>query len=93
MYAVLAGMSAALGVDDGSTTELSVQRAIPGGAWAWLEWALDDASLWNAWESGSNGQIDAAYVTLDAIWLYRAGSSSPVTLYLDDLTYLHGPVV
>lgn len=78
------GMSAAIGIDDSDGTERSISRAIPASTWTFLEWNLTDAAQWDAWVGG-NGAITASTVTLDAIWFYRAQTSYPVYLYVDDV--------
>lgn len=87
VYSGGTGMSAAVGIDDGSGTERSISRSIPANSWTFLEWDLDDSSQWNAWYGSSNGQINASSVTLDAIWFYRAQTSWDVNLYIDDVQY------
>lgn len=82
------GMSAAVSIDDGSGTEKSISRSIPTGQWVFLEWNLDDSSQWNPWVGSSNGQLDAANVTIDAIWFHRAQTSYDVYLNIDDVQYI-----
>jgi N-acetyl-anhydromuramyl-L-alanine amidase AmpD len=84
VYTSATGMSAALGIDDSDGTERSISRAIPVSTWTYLEWSLTDTAQWSAWVGG-NGAITASSVTLDAIWFYRAKTSYPVYLYVDDV--------
>lgn len=78
------GMSVSVGVDDSDGTERGVLRAIPAEQWTYVEWRLDDQSNWNAWVGG-NGAITSTSVTLDAVWFFRAQTSYPVNLYIDDV--------
>lgn len=86
VYSGGSGFSAALTVDDGSGTELSVKKSIPTTTWTYLEWKLDDAAQWENF-SGGNGTIDSSQVTLDAIMFYHANSSYSSYIYIDDVTY------
>lgn len=81
------GMSVGLSVDDSDGTERSTTRSVPANAWTYLEWALDDPAAWNAWVGG-DGDLNAATVRLDAVWLYRAQTSFDVNLYLDDVRFV-----
>ena len=85
VYSGGTGMSVAVGIDDSDGTERSTSRAIPANSWAYVEWSLSDAAQWTAWAGGSNGAITASSVKLDAIWFYRAQTSYPVNLYVDDV--------
>jgi N-acetyl-anhydromuramyl-L-alanine amidase AmpD len=78
------GMSVSVGVDDSDGTERGVLRPIPANQWTYVEWRLDDQLNWNAWVGG-NGAITSTSVTLDAIWFFRAQTSYPVNLYIDDV--------
>ncbi len=78
------GMSVGVTLDDSDGSERSVSRAIPAGKWTYVEWKLADAAQWNAWASG-NGAITASSVKLDAVWFYRAQTSYPVHLYVDNV--------
>ncbi|ATE70426.1 SpoIID/LytB domain-containing protein [Lysobacter capsici] len=89
IYTGASGLSASLSIDDSDGTERAIARTIPTGQWTYLEWALDDPAQWNAWAGASNGQIDAASVRLDAVWLLREQTSFDVNLYLDDVQIAH----
>lgn len=89
IYTGGSGLSASLSIDDSDGTERAIARAIPTGQWTYLEWALDDPAQWNAWAGASNGQIDAASVRLDALWLLREQTSFDVNVYLDDVQIAH----
>lgn len=89
VYTGASGLRASLSIDDSDGTERAIERAIPTGQWTYLEWALDDAAQWNAWAGASNGQIDAAGVRLDAVWLLREQTSFDVNVYLDDVQIAH----
>lgn len=78
------GMSVSVGIDDSDGTERGVLRSIPAEQWTWVQWRLDDQTNWNAWVGG-NGLITSTSVTLDAIWFFRAQTSYPVNLYIDDV--------
>lgn len=80
------GFSVGIGVDDGSATERSTLRSIAANTWTYVEWNLADANLWNAWVGG-NGSIDAASVTLDAIWFERAHTTYTVNAYIDEVQW------
>ena len=60
-------------------------RSVPANQWTYVEWSLTDAAQWNAWAGSANGAIDAASVTLDAIWIQRAQTSYDVNVYIDDV--------
>ena len=89
VYTGASGLSAALSIDDSDGTERSVARTLPVNQWTYLEWALDDPAQWNAWAGASNGQIDAAGVRLDAVWLLREQTSFEVNVYIDDVQIAH----
>ncbi|MGO1070285.1 SpoIID/LytB domain-containing protein [Lysobacter sp. CA199] len=89
VYTGASGLRASLSIDDSDGTERAVERAIPTGQWTYLEWALDDPAQWNAWAGASNGQIDAASVRLDAVWMLREQTSFDVNLYFDDVQIVH----
>jgi hypothetical protein len=62
-------IQASLLLDDGAGLEQSLQiDVIADGNWHLYEWDLDDANQWNNF-SGGNGQIDAASVTVDSLYL------------------------
>lgn len=79
------GMSVGITVDDGAGTERSIPVAIPANKWTYVAWNLNNAANFNAWAGSSNGSIDAATVTLDAIWFYRAQTSYNVQMYVDNV--------
>lgn len=85
VYASSGGVTVAASVDDSDGTERSVSKSIPSNVWTFVQWNLDDAAQWNAW-SGGDGTITSAS-TLDAIWFYHAGASTPITVYVDDVQY------
>lgn len=85
VYSGGSGMQLGVSIDDSDGTERSVLRSVPAGQWTYLSWSLDDANQWNAWAGGSNGRIDAATVTLDAVWMHRANTRYDVHLYVDDV--------
>ncbi|MDH5824842.1 SpoIID/LytB domain-containing protein [Luteimonas sp. RD2P54] len=91
VYSGGTGMRIGIGIDDADGTERSTSRAIASNQWTWLEWNLADPAQWNAWVGGSDGAIDGARVTLDAIWLYRAQTAYDVNVYLDDVQIREGP--
>lgn len=80
------GFSVGVGIDDGAATERSTLRAVAANTWTYVEWNLADANQWNAWVGG-NGTIDAANVTIDAIWLERAHTTFTVNAYLDEVQW------
>lgn len=86
IYVGGSGFNVGVGVDDGAATERSVLRSVPANTWTYVEWNLADAAQWNAWVGG-NGTIDAATVTLDAIWLERAHTTFTVNAYIDDVQW------
>lgn len=79
------GMRVGVSIDDNDGTERSVMRTLTAGQWTFVSWSLTDPAQWNAWAGGSDGQIDAATVRLDAIWFERAQTSYNVNLYLDEV--------
>ncbi|HWU51523.1 MAG TPA: peptidoglycan recognition family protein [Tahibacter sp.] len=86
IYVGGSGFNVGVGIDDGAATERSVLRSVPANTWTYVEWNLADAAQWNAWVGG-NGTIDAATVTLDAIWLERAHTTFTVNAYIDDVQW------
>ncbi|NZA25596.1 hypothetical protein H0E84_04310 [Luteimonas sp. SJ-92] len=88
VYSGGTGMRVGIGIDDADGTERSTARAIAANQWTWLEWDLADPSQWSAWVGGSNGAIDGASVTLDAIWLMRAQTAYDVNIYIDDVQFV-----
>lgn len=86
IYVGGSGFNVGVGVDDGAATERSVLRSVPANTWTYVEWNLADAAQWNAWVGG-NGTIDAATVTLDAIWLERAHTTFTVNAYIDEVQW------
>jgi N-acetyl-anhydromuramyl-L-alanine amidase AmpD len=86
IYVGGSGFNVGVGVDDGAATERSVLRSVPANTWTYVEWNLADAAQWNAWVGG-NGAIDAATVTLDAIWLERAHTTFTVNAYIDEVQW------
>ena len=78
------GMKMGVSIDDSDGTERSIARDIPAGKWTYVEWKLSDAAQWNAW-AGGNGAITASSVKLDALWFYRAQTSYPVHLSIDQV--------
>lgn len=86
VYVAGAGFSVGVGVDDGAATERSTLRSVAANTWTYVEWNLADANQWNAW-FGGNGAIDAANVTLDALWFERAHTTFNVNVYVDDVQW------
>lgn len=87
VFTSTSGISAALGMDDTDGTERSTKKTITANTWTFLEWKLDDQAQWDAW-SGGNGVLDnTTSLKLDAIWFFRANSSTSATIYVDDVTY------
>jgi hypothetical protein len=62
-------------------------RPVPANTWTWVEWNLADATAWDAWVGG-DGAVTAASVTLDAIWLARATSSTTANVHLDEVGWI-----
>ncbi|HSX62200.1 MAG TPA: peptidoglycan recognition family protein [Tahibacter sp.] len=86
VYVAGAGFSVGVGIDDGAATERSTLRSVAANTWTYVEWNLADANQWNAWVGG-NGAIDAANVTIDAIWLERAHTTYTVNAYIDEVQW------
>lgn len=86
VYVGGSGFTVGVGIDDGAATERSTLRSVAANTWTYVEWNLADANQWNAWVGG-NGAIDAANVTLDAIWLERAHTTFNVNAYIDDVQW------
>ena len=55
-------------------------------AWTYVEWDLSNAAHWNSWVGG-NGTINAANVTVDAIWLERAHTTYSVNVHIDEVQW------
>lgn len=86
VYVGGSGFSVGVGVDDGAATERSTLRAVAANTWTYVEWNLADAAQWDAWVGG-NGAIDAANVTLDAVWFERAHTTFTVNAYIDEVQW------
>lgn len=86
VYVAGSGFKVGVGIDDSDGTERSVMKAVAANTWTKVEWNLATASQWNAWVGG-NGTINAANVTLDAIWLERAHTTYTVNVYIDDVRW------
>jgi hypothetical protein len=86
VYVGGSGFTVGVGVDDGAATERSTLRTVAANTWTYVEWNLADANQWDAWVGG-NGAIDAANVTLDAIWLERAHTTFSVNAYIDEVQW------
>ncbi|TDR44153.1 N-acetylmuramoyl-L-alanine amidase [Tahibacter aquaticus] len=86
VYVGGSGFTVGVGIDDGAATERSTQKAVAANTWTYVEWNLADAGQWDAWVGG-NGSIDAASVTLDAIWLEHAHTTFTVNAYIDDVQW------
>ena len=88
------GISVRIGIDDpvgANTTALEQSTAksvIADNQWHLYQWNFEDASAWNAFAGGADGDIDAAsgFVTIDSIWLSGAGNAQ---IYLDNV--MHNP--
>lgn len=75
-------------LDDGDAHEQArLQPVAADGEWHLVEWNLDDPSLWESF-SGGDGQIDAAQVTVDSMYL-MSPTQKDVILYWDGL--MHSP--
>lgn len=88
VYPYSSGASVQLSIDDSDGTERSTARAVPGGKWTYVSWDLERDADWNAWAGNGNGRIDAATVTLDAIWLLRPNIGGGAN-FLFDQVQLH----
>lgn len=81
------GFSVGVGIDDSSDgTERSTQKAIAANTWTYVEWDLSNAANWNTWVGG-NGTINAANLTVDAIWLERAHTTYSVNVHIDEVQW------
>lgn len=89
VYTASSGVTVAALMDDSDGIEVSTSKAVTQNTWTFVEWALDDGNQWSAWYAG-NGSLTASTVTLDAIMIYRANSSSTVDVYIDDVQYKKG---
>lgn len=71
MRSTTPGLRLSLMLDDGTALErATIVPAISDGNWHLYEWNLADAASWDAFAgTGANGQIDAALVTIDSIWI------------------------
>lgn len=86
VYVAGSGFTVGVGIDDGSATERSTLRSVAANTWTYVEWNLADANQWNAWVGG-NGTIDAANVTIDAIWFEHAHTTYTVNAYIDEVQW------
>jgi len=77
------GLSVSIAVDDPSTGDRGIQKAIiSDDQWHKYEWFLEESDEWESWVGGGNGQIDGANITIDSIQLFGA---SDAQVYLDDI--------
>lgn len=81
-----------IAIDDpfGSNTSAlevgSWQEVVADGQWRLYQWNFEDASQWDAFAGGADGQINAATVSIDSIFFRGNGSAE---LFLD--TVSHNP--
>jgi autotransporter-associated beta strand protein len=86
-----AGITVRIGIDDpvGGNTALErgyAQSIIPDNQWHLYQWNLQNASHWDAYSGGADGDIDAASgkVSIDSIWFVGLGSAQ---IYLDNVSH------
>ena len=85
-------LRAAVLVDDGAALERSTRVPIIGdGQWHLYQWNFDDDTQWDGFAgTGPNGVIDAATVTLDAIYIDAVlagdGSDQDAVYFIDDVS-------
>lgn len=79
-------------LDDGASHEQAIYQSVAAdGDWHLVEWNLDDAAVWESFANG-NGQIDAAQITVDSMYL-RSPAGKDVILYWDGLSHsANGPI-
>jgi hypothetical protein len=72
-----------MALDDPTTGDRGIWRnVIADNEWHKYEWFLDEASEWDVWLAGANGQIDGLNVSIDSIQFVGARDA---TIYLDDV--------
>jgi hypothetical protein len=89
-----AGLEAGIGIDDGLALEIGRwQPIIADGQWHLYEWQFQDAVDWDAFAgTGPNGQIDAASVTIDSVFIRAGvgvgiGTAFDADFVIDDVSY------
>ncbi len=77
------GLQVSIAIDDPATGDRGVlKNIVADNAWHKYEWFLDEASEWDSWIAGGNGQIDGLNVSLDSIQFFGA---SDAQIFLDDV--------
>ncbi len=83
------GLQVSIAIDDPtsegdlSSTERGVSKdIIADNQWRKYEWFVEEASEWDAWVGGSNGQIDDSRFSIDSIQIIGATDAQ---VYLDDI--------
>jgi hypothetical protein len=79
-----------IGIDDPVDGNTALERGylqtvIADSQWHLYQWSLDNASHWDAYSGGANGEIDAptGFVTIDSIWFSGTGNAQ---VYLDNVS-------
>ena len=86
-------LRAGIMIDDGAALERSVRTAIiADGEWHLYQWDFDNDAQWDAFAgTAPNGAIDAAQVTIDALYVDAAlagdGSDQDATFYIDAVSF------
>lgn len=86
-------LRAGIMVDDGAALERSTRTPIiADGQWHLYQWDFDNADQWDAFAgTAPNGAIDAATVTLDALYvdaiLAGDGSDQDATFFIDNVSH------
>lgn len=68
--------------DDSSTERGTFRGIIADNLWHKYEWFLEEASEWDAWVGGSDGEITDGRITIDSIQII---GSRDAQVYLDDV--------
>lgn len=89
-------LQASLMIDDGTGLERAAYLPIVAdGGWHLYEWELADTNMWEAFAgTGQNGEINAATVTLDSIFITaldsdpaNTGPDQDATFFVDAVAY------
>jgi len=86
-----AGITVRIGIDDPIDGNTALERGfaqtiIADNQWHLYQWNLENASHWDAFSGGADGDIDGANgtVTIDSIWFSGIGNAQ---IYLDNIAH------
>ena len=86
-----AGITVRIGIDDPVDGNTALERGyaqsiIADNQWHLYQWNLENATHWDAYSGGADGDIDApsGKVTIDSIWFIGLGNAQ---IYLDNVSH------